>query len=180
MLKTKMLNTDLVFQKVKIKNGEDVADFGCGQFGYFTFPLSRLVGKNGKVYAIDLLQKNLEAISKEVKKNNIQNIETVWADLEVPEGAKIASESVNTVFLVNTLHQANKPVKMLSEAKRMLKKEGQLLIVDWKSFGSNFGPETNKRVDKDFLIKAGEDQGLFLKDEFDAGPDHYGLLFTKP
>jgi len=180
MLKTKMLNTNLILEKIKIKAGDYIADFGCGQFGYFTFPLAKLVGKNGKVYAIDLSQKNIKTITKEAKTNNLQNIETIWADLEVLEGSKIASDSINTVFLINTLHQAKKPLKMISEAKRMLKKNGTLLIIDWKTSGSAMGPESQNRVDPDFVRKAGEEQGLFPKDSFDAGQDHYGLIFIKP
>lgn len=175
-----MLNINLILQKVKIKAKDTVADFGCGQFGYFTFPLAKLVGKNGCVYAIDLMQKNLEAINKEANRDNIQNIKTIWADLEVPGGAKINTESVDTVFMINTLHQAQKPLKMLTEAKRMLKKNGVLLIVDWQPSGSTMGPNDNKKIDADFIIKAGDEQGLFFKDKFTAGPDHYGLIFIRP
>ena len=180
MFKTKMLNTALVLEKIKIKQGDYVADFGCGQFGYFTFPLAKLVGKEGKVYALDLLQKNLTAVEKEAKKNNLKNIQVVWADLEAPEGTKIPAESVNSVFLINTLYQAENPLKMLLEAKRILKKDGQLLIIDWQLTGSSLGPETNRRLDKNYLMKMGEEQGFFFQEAFTAGPDHYGLIFLKP
>mgnify|MGYP001560715712 FL=1 len=44
--------------------------------GYFSFPLSEMVGNNGIVYAADIQKKMLDIINLKVKKKNIENIQT--------------------------------------------------------------------------------------------------------
>lgn len=57
------------------KNGQAVADLGCGR-GYYTLALAQLVGQEGKVYAVDLDKKNIQALRKKADKGGYHNIET--------------------------------------------------------------------------------------------------------
>ena len=52
-----------VLQSTGIKEGMVVCDVGAGN-GYFTFYLSEIVGKNGKVIACDIDEPALESIQK--------------------------------------------------------------------------------------------------------------------
>jgi ubiquinone/menaquinone biosynthesis C-methylase UbiE len=58
-----------------IKNGQVVADLGCGS-GYYTFALAELVGPEGKVYAVDLDKKCIQALENKAGKAGYRNIET--------------------------------------------------------------------------------------------------------
>jgi ubiquinone/menaquinone biosynthesis C-methylase UbiE len=62
------------FIKPYVKNGQVVADLGCAS-GYFTLPLADSVGPEGKVYAVDVNKKTIQALEKKVEKGNIRNIE---------------------------------------------------------------------------------------------------------
>ena len=57
-----------------VKKGQVVADLGCGP-GYYTLPLARCVGLEGKVYAVDLDEKCIRALEKKADKGGYQNIE---------------------------------------------------------------------------------------------------------
>ncbi len=57
-----------------IKNGQVVADLGCGS-GYYTLALAELVGSEGKVYAVDLDKKCIQALEKKADKGGYHNIE---------------------------------------------------------------------------------------------------------
>src|SRR6266403_804284 len=61
---------------LKFKEGDVVADIGAGS-GYLTFRMAKLVGKTGKVYAVDIQPEMLDLIRKRMKDRNVTNVEPV-------------------------------------------------------------------------------------------------------
>jgi ubiquinone/menaquinone biosynthesis C-methylase UbiE len=109
----------------------------------------------------------------------IRNIKPVWANLEILGATKIEKESVDLVLLVNILFQSKKHKEIFEEAKRVLKKDGTLLVIDWKKTEAPMGPEILIRVDKDQLRHQAEEVGFKLVRETEASPYHYELVFIK-
>src|SRR3989344_2513978 len=89
-----LLNPASIFAHAHIKNGMRVADLCCGSSGHFIFPLSKLVGEAGMVYAVDILKSALSGIEGRAKLEGETNINTVWSDLEKYGATKIDSESL--------------------------------------------------------------------------------------
>lgn len=174
-----LLDSSFLFQKTNLKEGEKIADLGCGSSGHFVFPAAKLVGGKGMVYAVDIRKHILESIQKRVQQENYNNIKTVWSDLEVFQGTNIETESLDSALLINTLFQSSKRSSMLKESVRLIKKNHNFLIVDWKNSHSPLGPPVESRVDPETLKKAAPKLGLKLEEEFNAGDYHFGLLFTK-
>lgn len=174
-----LVDANLVLSAARVGDKMKVADLGCGSSGHFVFPAAKMVGKNGKVYAVDILKTVLENIKKRVKQENLDNIESVWSNLEIFGATKIEAGSLDVAMLLNTLYQSNKRVEMLREAIRMMKRGGRLVVVEWKNIASPFGPPTEERVKADLLKPGAQKLGLDLSEEFDAGPYHYGLVFIK-
>jgi ubiquinone/menaquinone biosynthesis C-methylase UbiE len=177
--KNSLLNIELILSQLERKEEMIVADLGCGNYGFFVFPLAQLVGKSGKVYAVDILKSSLEEIKRKARLENLNQVETVWSNLEKVGSTKISTDSVDVVFLINTLFQADKTIDMLKEATRLLKPSGELIIVDWSEEEASFGPPLTQRVKKDKLKNALVKLGLKLKIEFIPGAYHYGLIFKK-
>lgn len=177
--KTALFNIEAILNKMGVDEKQQVAELGCGNFGFFVFPLARLVGRQGKVYAVDILKSTLEEIKKEAAKENLPQIMPVWSNLEIFKATDIETSSLDSALLVNTLHQSEKKLEILREAIRLLKRGGKLLIAEWKNTDSPLGPELNRRVKLDSLKTAAPKIGLDIKEEFEAGPYHYGLILTK-
>jgi len=57
-----------------VKKGQVVVDVGCGP-GFYTLVLAEAVGPEGKVYAIDLDKKCIQALRKKADKAGYHNIE---------------------------------------------------------------------------------------------------------
>jgi ubiquinone/menaquinone biosynthesis C-methylase UbiE len=57
-----------------VKKGQVVADLGSGP-GYYTLVLAESVGAGGKVYAVDLEKKCIQALEKKADKAGYHNIE---------------------------------------------------------------------------------------------------------
>lgn len=74
---------------------------GCG-WGRFPIPASKIVGESGKVYAVDISEEAINALRGEIKRRNINNIETITGD--ITKRSPIDNESVGVVLMANILH----------------------------------------------------------------------------
>jgi len=174
-----LLDVDFILNKLGIEENMKIADLGCGSLGKFSFKMSNLVGRRGKIYAVDILKPVLATINRRIEQDQVENIETVWSDIEIFGATKIEASSLNIAVLINTLYQSFKKEAMLRESNRMIKKDGRLMIVEWKEISSPLGPPLNQRIKKDNIISIANTLGLELIEEFEAGEYHYGLIFVK-
>lgn len=174
-----MIDVNFILDKIQVSDEMKLADFGCGSSGHFVFPAADAIGKNGKVYAVDILRTALESISRRAKQENLSNVKAVWSDIEIFGATKIEANSIDAGLLINTLYQSRKRSEIMREVIRMIKKGGKLVVVEWKNTNSLFGPPVDERVKRDLLNIAAKKLGLQLEEEFEAGNYHYGLMFIK-
>lgn len=108
---------------LKILNYDTVADLGAGEG-----TLSQLIAQRAKkVIAVDNSEKMVEFGKKLAKENNLPNLEYRLGDIEAPP---IDDSSVDLAILSQALHHAEQPSKALSEAHRILKPGGRLIVLD--------------------------------------------------
>jgi ubiquinone/menaquinone biosynthesis C-methylase UbiE len=176
---SKLLDNNIILSKAELAEGMRIADFGCGATGHFVFPASKMVGKTGSVYAVDIQRTVLETIKRRARQEGIDNIKPLWSNLEIYNATNIEASSLDLVLLVNTLYQSHKRVEIIREGVRVLKKGGKLIIVEWKKVHIPFGPPVEERVDMNALKTAAPKLGLLFEKEFFTGTYHYGLLFIK-
>ena len=62
-----------IMQRIGIKKGHTVLDFGCGS-GTYTIPVAKMVGKKGKVYALDKDKNALDNLMKKAELGRLKNI----------------------------------------------------------------------------------------------------------
>lgn len=174
----KFIEPERVVSYFELQKGDYVAEFGAGH-GYFTIPMARAVGGEGKVFAIDVQKGVLEIIRSRSRLENLSNIELIWADLELSGGSKLKNDSVEFVLVANILFQAENKSMLLKEAHRIMRPEGRLAIIEWDESVTPFGPPPHLRMRKDAVLDAARQVGFELDHEFEAGSHHYGLLFIK-
>lgn len=170
---SEVLNPKALVARMGVREGQIVADLGCGTQGHFVFPAAHAVGPKGKVYAVDILKSALSGVESRAKLEGVSNVETVWSDLEV-YGATAVPE-LDLAMLINNLPKE----LMLKEAARVVKKGGKLTVIDWKSEAAPLGPPSKDRVSKEWVKDTLARMRFRLKEEFKAGPYHYGLIFIK-
>jgi ubiquinone/menaquinone biosynthesis C-methylase UbiE len=174
-----LIDANLILSKAQVEDKTKVADLGCGSSGHFVFPAAKIVGKKGIVYAVDILRTALETINKRARAENLANIKTVWSNLEIFGATKIEAGSLDVVMLINTLYQSHKRTEILRESIRLLKKNGRLVIVEWKNVAAPIGPPVEEKVKKELVDGAVKKLGLRQETEFEAGTYHYGLVYIK-
>jgi ArsR family transcriptional regulator len=100
-----------------------VADLGAGE-GL----LSELVARRAKkVIAVDNSPKMVEFGAAKARKNKIKNLEFRLGELENPP---IEPESVDLALLSQALHHAARPEEGIASAYRILRPQGQVMILD--------------------------------------------------
>ena len=173
---TQFLNPQSIIKQIRLEPGMQVADLGCGT-GYMSFAASRVVDEKGKVYAVDVQKNVLGQVKKEIQVENIKNIETIWSDVESLGATDIADQSLDMVFLVNILFLVNDKKSPFAEAKRLLKPNGKLLVVEWKKGNTSIGPSADKRIDLANIKQIAQEAGFSEEKEINSGTYHFGILF---
>lgn len=180
MPESSQINLDMIIKKANIKKSMTVADYGCGS-GFFTKKLSSIVTNTGIVYAVDVMKDVLINLQKISNLSGIQNIKTIWSDLERLGVTNIANNSVEVGFIINTLFQTNKEKEFLNEVVRMIKIGGRVVIVDWTDEAvSVIAPSGQDRTGLDKIRKVARMTGNLKEVEvFIPGSHHYGIIFEK-
>jgi ubiquinone/menaquinone biosynthesis C-methylase UbiE len=117
---------DGIIQKLNIKVGSHVADVGCHE-GYFTIKLSRVVGKEGKVYAVDISRDKIEKLKKHLEDRKIQNVAPIIGEENNPH---LPSHALDAVLIVDSYHEMDAHQEILQRIKEALKVGGLLVICE--------------------------------------------------
>ncbi|MFH0960012.1 MAG: class I SAM-dependent methyltransferase [Pseudomonadota bacterium] len=109
-----------------VRNGMTVIDYGCGM-GFFALPLARLVGPGGKVIAVDIQEKMLNALRKRAKRNGLSNLILLQST-----GSEnlIAEDSVDFVTALHVIHEIADQDAFFKAMYRVMKPEAKLLMLE--------------------------------------------------
>ena len=111
--------------EVGIKTGFHILDYGCGP-GSYSIAAAQLVGKSGKVYALDIHPLGIERIQDIALNKGIKNIETICSDC----ATGLEDGSIDVALLYDTFHNLTDPDEVLNELHRILKPDSILSFSD--------------------------------------------------
>ena len=101
-------------------------DLGCA-LGYFTMDMARLVGKRGRVYAVDIDQKMLGSVRVRARRNRLRRrIITRLVDPKAPE----LPAPVDFILAFWVIHEVPDPGSLLALCKKALAPDGAMLVVE--------------------------------------------------
>ncbi len=172
------LNPEKIVEYCDVHHGMKVVDLGSS-IGAYSLPLANRVGVHGTVYAIDIQKDLLTKLQNEAKRKNIKNIEVILSDFEKEKGIKLKDESVDRVFLVNSFFQVGNKDSCLTEIRRILKKGGKIIFIDWSDSFGGIGPHSKDVVTPKMAEEIFEKHYFKKSSNIPAGDHHYGILFIK-
>jgi len=146
-----------VVKEVGIREGFQVLDYGCGP-GSYVKAVAELVGKSGKIYALDINLLAIQTVKKIAEKNRLTNVKTI------PSSCKtgLPDDRIDVVLLYDTFHDLTDPDEVLEELHRVLKPNGVLSFSDHHMKENDIVSEvTNKGLFK--LLKKGVETHSFVK-----------------
>lgn len=118
-------NASKMLSEVGIGEGQSVLDFGCGS-GTYSIPAAKLVGRNGRIYSLDVNQGALEKLSRKAEKEGLDNIVTLLSsgNVDIP----IDNETLKHVLLIDVLQEISDKDTLLEEIYRILKPDGLMTV----------------------------------------------------
>lgn len=120
-------NTQLAIDKISVPLTGVIADIGAGT-GYYTFKLAPKVPK-GKVYAVEIQDEMVAALKdrkRQLKNTNVEVIKGSAKATNLPENA------IDLAIMVDVYHEFEYPVEMLQSIRKSLKKDGKILLIEYK------------------------------------------------
>ena len=112
-----------ILNEVGIQPGFFILDYGCGP-GSFSLAAAQLVGKSGKIFALDIHPLALKKVKKKITQLEYSNIEIINSDCHTG----LVDNSVDIALLFDIIHMLSEPEKILKEIHRILKPEGKLSL----------------------------------------------------
>jgi len=168
------LNPENILKRINVKPGMKVADVGCGT-GFFAIPAAKIVGPEGKVFAIDVQEEMVAILSKKIQRLKIRNIKAVVSrEEEIP----LPDESVDLALMASVLHELEDH-KTLGEVHRFLKPHGVLAVLEWKKKKTEFGPPLWERLTPNQTKRILEKAGFRVREVSSVGPYHYLVISEK-
>lgn len=165
--------------QLALREGMKVGDLGAGT-GHYAQAAAAVVGREGKVYAIDVQEGVLKHLKLNAHSHHQSIIDTVWGDIEKPGGTHLRDGSLDVAILANTFFQIQNRSACLGEIKRILKPGGKLMVIDWAGSYGGMGPRTEHVVSEHAAEAFFINGGFHKVKSFRAGPHHYGIIFTAP
>ena len=111
-----------------VKEGQTVMDIGCGM-GYFSLPMARMVGEQGKVIAIDLQEKMLKGLRRRAARHGLDSrIHTHRCSKDALE----IDAQVDFALAFWMVHEVPDMLRLFREVRSVLKEDARFLLVEPK------------------------------------------------
>lgn len=166
--------TQLAIDKIELPPTAVVADIGAGT-GYYTFKLAPKV-PTGKVYAVEIQDKMIAALNERKKKLNITNVEVIKGNTASPN---LPANSIDLAIMVDVYHELEYPVETLQSIKKSLKKDGRILLIEYKGEDPDVAIRPLHKTTVAGLTKELGANGFKLAYRGEFLPIQHFLLFTK-
>lgn len=167
------LTPDHLVRELYLKPGDRVCDIGCGT-GAYTISLSKEVGDIGQVYALDVHREALHTLAGNLERQNIQNVDVIWADIE--KETPIEKYSLDAAVISNVLFQLEDVSEALKNVSTLLKPEGQLLVVEWSASHNGIGPHIDHVISESKAEELVSKNGFRILKRLPAGDYHYAFI----
>jgi predicted methyltransferase len=163
-----------VIAALHIEPGSTVADVGTGT-GYFVEHLSRAVGPDGKVLALDVEPNMVAFVDQRAAEHGWKNVS---ARVVTPDDPGLAPSSVARILIVNTWHHIDDRGRYAQKLATALTPDGEIWIVDFTR-ESDLGPPAQHRLPAEQVVRELESGGLHAEVVPEHLPKQYIVRATR-
>ena len=117
-----------IVEALELSPGARLADIGAGT-GAFLPIFDRVVGQQGRVYAVDISPKFLEHLRDRVEREDLARVEIVKG---LEDSVGLPAASLDLAFVCDTYHHFEYPQSTLASLHAAIRPGGALVIVDFE------------------------------------------------
>lgn len=171
--------TDKMLDFIGFKEGDAVADIGCGG-GYFSYQFSKLVGPKGTVYSTEINADALKYLESLKENHKLDNIKPMVAKMN---DAKLPKNSVDAIFMCSMYHAVYitdiEFVKddFIISLKKALRPGGRVVIVDNNVTHGDVPTYYGPGILPELIITQLHYYGFKLVDRAEYIPQRFVLIF---
>lgn len=168
-------NTAQLLEALQLKPGQVVCDMGCGN-GYYTIPIAKAVGEDGKVLAVDIQQPMLDMLMERVEEAGLDNVEPIKGELGSPN---LPENEIDLLLMVDVYHEFADPEAMLKAIHKSLKPEGVIALAEYRAEDPDVPIKPLHKMSKNQILKEYTANGFELVREYDELPWQHLMFFRK-
>jgi ubiquinone/menaquinone biosynthesis C-methylase UbiE len=162
-----------LIKALKLESGATVCDMGCGN-GYYALRMAKLVGKKGRVLAVDIQPEMLHLLELRAKEAGVSNVEPVQGTVIDP---KLPDGEVDLILLVDVYHEFSHPEEMLAAMRKSLKPHGRLALVEFRLEDPSVPIKLEHKMSKEQIMKEIPSNGFKLVEEYEKLPWQHVMFF---
>jgi ubiquinone/menaquinone biosynthesis C-methylase UbiE len=175
-----LIDTAKFFQELGLKKGITFLDVACG-WGHYSLAAADIVGKDGRICAVDLWEEGILSLRKEAVSKGTQNLEAFVSN--VAQNIPLEDNCVDVCLMATVLHdfvgdKVERPV--MKEIVRVMKPDGVLAIVEYYKKDGPPGPPKRVKLSPEEVDQIVSAYGFKQNHYIGVGPDNYLQLFTRP
>lgn len=163
------------FKQLKLTAGMTVCDMGCGN-GYWTLPMARDIGPEGRVLAVDIQREMLQKLRARSARSKINNIEPVLGKIDDPN---LPAGEVDLLLMVDVYHEFSHPESMLWGIRRSLKPTGVIALLEYREEDPEVPIKPLHKMSKTQIMKEYKHNGLKLVREYNKLPWQHLMFFAR-
>ena len=153
----KLLPSQKILSNFGLHFGQHLADLGAG-YGFFTIRAAEIVGEHGKIEAVDIEPERLKSLVTSAHERGVsQYIKTHLAEGET---IPLPPSSVDVAFISTVLHELQDPLSYLQEARRIVREQGEIWVIEWQNKVTKMGPPLTERRTIDHWVSLIEQAGF--------------------
>lgn len=168
--------TDLLLENLPLEPGSVAADIGAGT-GYFSLPMARRVGPEGRVLAVDIQPEMLTIITERVAAEKLGNVATILATETDP---RLPANSVDLALLVDAYHEFSYPREVMTGVAAGLKPGGRVVLIEYRAEDPLVPIKRLHKMSAEQAIAEMRAVGLDWETTLDFLPQQHFLVFRKP
>jgi len=150
-----------------VTEGMKVLDIGCAM-GFFSLPLAKMVGDNGKVICVDIQEKMLRSLERRAQKAGLSaRIETRVCHAD-SLGLEDLKQQIDFALASAVVHEVPDVSRFFSQICSALRPAGRLLVTEPKGHASQKAFQTT--------VSVAEETGFRVIDEPQIGRSRVVLL----
>jgi len=125
--------------------GMTALDAGCAM-GFFSLPLARLVGAEGRVICVDLQARMLRNLSRRARRRKLDRIIETRACSQEDLGLGDLAGAVDLALAAHVVHETAYPRRFLTAIRGVLRPAGTLLLLEPRGHVSDRAFDETRRL----------------------------------